>query len=345
MAEPARETSAPLLEVENLSVHFAGGGRFFQSNVVHAVDDVSLQIVRGETLGLVGESGSGKTTLGKAILQIVRPTSGRVELDGVRLDRLRGSSLRAMRQQLQMVFQDPYSSLDPRWSIAAIVAEPLATQGVGTPRSRTDRVYELLDLVGLDAGLARSHPFALSGGQRQRVGIARAIAAGTKLIICDEPVSALDVSVQAQIVSLLQRLQAELGVAYLFISHDLAVVRVIADHVAVMYLGQIVESAPAHGLYGSPRHPYTRALLSAVPVPNVSLERTRHRMVLTGDIPNATAPPSGCRFHTRCPWAQPRCAALEPKLRELAPKHLVACHFAEDIEAQGGIPPGGGVAP
>jgi len=323
-----------LLEVRGLKVHFPiMRGLILERQVgaVHAVDGVDLEIRRGETLGLVGESGSGKSTLGKAILRLVEPTAGTIVLDGTNVTGRRGEALRQLRRRMQMIFQDPFSSLDPRQSVGSILSEPLRTFGLA--RGRTDeRVRELLEVVGLPAASASRFPHEFSGGQRQRIGIARSLAVEPDLIIADEPVSALDVSIQAQVINLMEELQSSLGLTYLFIAHDLAVVRHISDRVAVMYLGVIVEVAPADKLYTEPLHPYTISLLSSIPIPDPEVELHRERILLTGDLPSASDPPPGCRFHTRCPFRQPtRCHDEVPALRELSGGHTVACHWAEDI--------------
>jgi peptide/nickel transport system ATP-binding protein len=298
---------------------------------VRAVDGVDLTIPRSTTLGLVGESGCGKSTVGKAILRLVPLTAGTVTFDNLELSVLQDEELRKARRHVQMIFQDPYASLNPRQNVESIITEPIRTHHLRTGAAVHQRVNELLDSVGLPRGAASRYPHEFSGGQRQRIGIARALAAEPDLIIADEPVSALDVSIQAQVINLLADLQEQLGLTYLLISHDLAVVRHISDTVAVMYLGAIVETAPAEALYTNPRHPYTLALLSAVPVPDPVVEDSRHRMVLQGDLPSPANPPSGCRFHTRCIYAQSRCEQERPVLREIEPGHQVACHFAEDI--------------
>ncbi len=316
--------TTPLLSAEGLAKHFpmARG-----KNTVRAVDGVSFTIDAGETLALVGESGCGKSTTGRLLLRLLEPTAGRVNFDGDDLLALSPSAMRARRRDLQIVFQDPYASLDPRLRVSDIIAEPLEVHGIGrTRQARRDRVIELLEMVGLTAAHADRFPRQFSGGQRQRVGIARALAPGPKLVVADEPVSALDVSIQSQVINLLQDLQQRLGVAYLFVAHDLAVVHHIADRVAVMYLGVIVETAPKAALFAAPHHPYTQALLSAAPQPDPDAPRTR--ILLEGEVPSPSAIPPGCRFHTRCPVAQPVCRVEIPMLRNVAPNHQAACHFA-----------------
>ncbi len=310
-----------LVAVEDLAKHFSAGG-----GLVRAVDGVDFSIRRGETLGLVGESGCGKSTVGRLIARLVEPTRGRVRFEGEDLTALSGEALRRRRADFQMVFQDPFGSLNPRRRVLDAVREPLDIHGRGSRAERRDRALDLLEKVGLGAHHADRYPHEFSGGQRQRIGIARALALAPKLLICDEAVSALDVSIQAQIVNLLRRLQQELGLTYLFIAHDLSVVRHVSDRIVVMYLGRIVETADRVALFANPRHPYTQALLSAIPQPKP--ERRRSRVVLQGDIPSPLDPPAGCRFHTRCPLAFERCRREEPTLAPAAPGHLAACHLA-----------------
>jgi len=323
--------SETLLEVTNLVKHFSVGGGLLggPAGVVRAVDGVNFSIRRGETLGLVGESGCGKTTTGRCILQLERPTSGRIVFEGEDLTAMSDNELRGVRRRMPVIFQDPYSSLNPRMAVGEILAEPIKVHGIIADKAKREaRVRELLAQVGLLPQHARRYPHQLSGGQRQRVGIARALAMEPSLIVCDEPVSALDVSIQAQIINLLEDLQSRFGLTYLFIAHDLSVVRHISDRVAVMYLGKIVELADRKSLYEDPLHPYTRALLSAVPIPDPGLEARRERVVLRGEVPSALNPPAGCVFHPRCPIAVDRCTAEIPPLREIRPGHWAACHLA-----------------
>ena len=323
-----------LLEVQNLKVHFPVKRGMFSRPArsgthVKAVDDVSFTIAPGETLGLVGESGCGKTTLGRAIVRLVEPTAGRVLFEGEDIAKMSGAALRARRRKMQMIFQDPYGSLNPRLTVENIIGEALDIHGLADSESaRAKRVAELLKAVGLDAAYAQRYPHEFSGGQRQRIGIARALAVEPKLIVCDEPVSALDVSVQAQIINLLQDLQQQHGIAYLFIAHDLAVVEHISRRVMVMYLGKIVELAEAQAIVRAPKHPYTQALISAVP--EVDPDTKRQRSVLAGDVPSPIDPPTGCYFHPRCPIAEkPRCETESPELREILSGHCAACHLAK----------------
>ncbi|HSG74953.1 MAG TPA: dipeptide ABC transporter ATP-binding protein [Burkholderiales bacterium] len=323
--------SQPLLEVHGLVMHFPVGGGMFSkpAGVVRAIDGVSFNIRKGETLGLVGESGCGKTTTGRCILQLERPTGGRIVFEGVDMMALDAAELRAVRRRVQVIFQDPYSSLNPRMTVGQILAEPLKVHRIVPDKGQRElRVRELLVQVGLLPQHARRYPHQLSGGQRQRVGIARALATEPALIVCDEPVSALDVSIQAQIINLLEELQSRLGLTYLFIAHDLSVVRHISDRVAVMYLGKIAELADRNALYEEPIHPYTQALLSAVPIPDPKIEAKRKRMVVRGEVPSPLNPPSGCVFHPRCPIAVARCSAEVPPLREIRLGHWAACHLA-----------------
>jgi peptide/nickel transport system ATP-binding protein len=327
--------AGPLVELDDLRVWFPiKSGIVLDRHVgnIRAVDGVSLTIERGETLGLVGESGCGKSTVGRTILRLYRPTGGRIVFDGQDVTDLPESKLRPLRRRMQMVFQDPFASLNPRHSVGRIVGEPLRAHGLGSRGGVTARVRELLEIVGLPQDAAGRYPHEFSGGQRQRIGVARALAVNPDFIVADEPVSALDVSIQAQILNLLESLQEDFDLTYLFIAHDLAVVRHISDRIVVMYLGAVVEVSPADELYREPLHPYTLSLLSAVPIPDPVVERQRRTILLSGDLPSPANPPSGCRFHTRCPFAQPtRCRDERPPLRDLSPKHGVACHWAEEI--------------
>lgn len=318
-------TDQTLISIQNLRVHYrSGGGLFSASKAVKAVDGVSLDIKKGETLGLVGESGCGKSTLGKAILRLTEPTSGKVIYNGRDLASLSNSEMREQRKDLQMIFQDPYASLNPRMTVGNIIGEPIKTFGLADG-SVESRVAGLMETVGLNPRFAKRYPHEFSGGQRQRVGIARAIALNPEFIVADEPISALDVSIQAQIMNLMQRLQAEKGLTYLFISHDLRAVRHLSNRVAVMYLGKIVELADGKIIYDAPLMPYTQALVSAVPIPDPEIEATRERIVLKGDVPSPINPPSGCHFHTRCQFAIPECSSIEPKLIEVKPRHFASC--------------------
>ena len=332
----------PLLIVRDLVKHFPVRNWLGRATgAVRAVDGVSLSVAEGETLGLVGESGCGKSTVGRLILRLIEADSGDIRFVGRDVRRLDDNELRRLRAEMQIVFQDPYASLNPRMTVGDALAEPLALHRVGRPDQRDTRVAELLSLVGLRPNQARRYPHEFSGGQRQRIGIARALAARPKFLICDEPVSALDVSIQAQIVNLLQELKARFALSLIFIAHDLAVVRHVADRIAVMYLGKIVETAASAELFSASRHPYTRALLSAVPVPDPGLRR--ERIFLNGDVPSPMAPPSGCRFHTRCPFAQKRCGVEEPPLVADTDGHAVACHFWAELPAAAALPGEGAV--
>ena len=321
-------SAPPLLSVTDLRKHFALKGGIFARNVekVHAVDGVSFDIGKGETLGLVGESGCGKSTTGRCILRLIEPSGGQVLFQGADVTRMKGAELQALRRDMQIIFQDPFASLNPRHTVGAIVGEALQIHNLaGSRQAREERVAELLETVGLQADHMRRFPHEFSGGQRQRIGIARALAVEPKLIVCDEPVSALDVSIQAQVINLLEDLQEKFGLTYLFIAHDLSVVEHISTRVAVMYLGRVVEIAPSRDLYDHPLHPYTEALLSAVPIPDPTVKRKR--IMLQGDVPNPIHPPTGCHFHTRCPIARPDCSQRDPVLRESRPGHWVACHY------------------
>jgi len=323
------ELGSTLVDVRGLEMHFPiTAGFLIQRRVAEnkAIDGISFNIKRGETLGLVGESGCGKSTTGRCILQLYKPTAGEVDFDGRDLVKVHGGELRSFRRKMQMIFQDPYASLNPRMSVRDIIGEPLLVHNLFKPKERAERVSELMKVVGLNPFYASRFPHEFSGGQRQRIGIARALAVEPDFIVCDEPVSALDVSIQAQIINLLEELQESFKLTYLFIAHDLAVVRHISDRVAVMYLGKMMELANRNEIYENPLHPYTKALLSAVPIPDPILERKRERIILTGDVPSSLRPPKGCVFHTRCPIAIDECRQVVPEWREAAPGHWVACH-------------------
>lgn len=319
-----------LVRIENLTKHFPiTRGIVVQRQIgaVQAVDDISFDVRTGETFGLVGESGCGKSTTGRSILQLYRPTSGKVYYRDIELTAAKPEELRRMRRNMQIIFQDPYASLNPRMTVGDIIADPLEVHQIGTKSERRERVKELLSLVGMNPYFINRYPHEFSGGQRQRIGVARALALNPEFIICDEPISALDVSIQAQVVNLLEELQEKLGLTYLFIAHDLSMVKHISDRTGVMYLGKIVELAPMEELYNNPLHPYTQALLSAVPIPDPVKERQRDRIILQGDVPSPSNPPDGCRFHTRCPIAEDICRKEVPEWREAAPEHWVACHL------------------
>src|SRR5437868_1457158 len=315
-----------IISIDNLFVHYkTGGGLFNPAKTVRAVDGVSLEIKKGETLGLVGESGCGKSTLGRAILRLTEPTGGRVLYNGKDLAHLPKSAMREQRKDLQMIFQDPYASLNPRMTVGAIIGEPLRTFGLARGKGATARVEELMETVGLSRRFIKRYPHEFSGGQRQRIGIARALAVDPEFIVADEPISALDVSIQAQIMNLMESLRREKNLTYLFISHDLRAIRHVSDRVAVMYLGKLVEIADAKIIYAEPLMPYTKALISAVPVPDPEIEASRQRIVLQGDVPSPINPPAGCRFHTRCPFAIEACKEVVPPLAEIKPNHFAAC--------------------
>jgi oligopeptide/dipeptide ABC transporter ATP-binding protein len=327
---PAREGREPLVRVTGVKKYFPiTQGIIFQREVgrVHAVDGVDLEIFPGETLGVVGETGCGKSTLARLISRLLPVTEGRIEFDGRDITALKGNRLRALRREIQMIFQDPYSSLNPRKRVGAIIGDPFDIHGLAEGKERKRRIQELMEVVGLNPEHYNRFPAEFSGGQRQRIGVARALALRPKLIICDEPVSALDVSIQAQVINLLEELQEEFRLTYMFIAHDLSVVRHVSDRVAVMYLGKVVELADARRLYAEPKHPYSGALLSAVPIPDPDKVKQRERVILLGDVPSPIDPPSGCRFHPRCPKAQPRCVDEVPPLETKASGDLAACHF------------------
>jgi oligopeptide transport system ATP-binding protein len=319
-----------LVRVDNLKKHFPiTRGIVIQRQVgaIKAVDGITFDIYQGETLGLVGESGCGKSTTGRTVLQLYRPTEGEVYFEGESLVEMKGESLRRQRRKMQMIFQDPYASLNPRMTVGSIIGEPLEVHNVASGKERQERVQELLKLVGLNPYFVNRYPHEFSGGQRQRIGVARALALNPSFIVCDEPISALDVSIQAQVVNLLEELQNDLGLTYLFIAHDLSMVRHISDRVAVMYLGKIVELTDRDELYSNPQHPYTEALLSAVPIPDPVVEETRERIILKGDVPSPANPPLGCNFSTRCPKVMPVCSEDDPEFKEIAPGHWCACHL------------------
>ena len=327
----SNNTAETILKVEDLKMHFPIYRGVFQRQVgaVRAVDGVSFDVIRGETLGLVGESGCGKSTAGRAILQLYKPTDGQVHFEGVDLLKLHGEDLRKMRRKMQMIFQDPYASLNPRMTVEQIVGEPLIVHSAATGKEIHERVEHLLEIVGLNPAFSTRYPHEFSGGQRQRIGVARALALQPSFIICDEPISALDVSIQAQVVNLLEELQEQFNLTYLFIAHDLSMVRHISRRVAVMYLGVLVELTTRDELYLHPLHPYTQALLSAVPIADPSVDAQRKRIILEGDVPSPANPPSGCRFRTRCPIAEKACADSRPDFREVKPGHFVACHLVK----------------
>jgi len=335
--EPQTRTFAQadtLLDVKNLKMYFPVRRGLIIERVVghvHAVDDISFHVKRGETLGLVGESGCGKSTTGRAVLQIYKPTAGHVFYEGTDITKLSTRALIPYRRNMQMIFQDPFASLDPRMTVGGIVAEPLEIHRLARGKEKEERVREMLRVVGLNPYFANRYPHEFSGGQRQRIGVARALILDPEFIVCDEPISALDVSIQAQMINLLEDLQERFNLTYLFIAHDLAVVRHISDRVAVMYVGKIVEVADRNELYELPLHPYTRALLSAVPIPDPAVERGRSRIILKGDVPSPVTPPSGCRFHPRCPFARADCSDAEPPLQEVRPNHWVACFYWKEI--------------
>ncbi len=318
-----------ILEVNNLVKHFPLNGGWFGSNKksVQAVNGISFKVKRGETLGMVGESGCGKSTAGRTIIRLYHPTEGQIIFEGQDVTKAEGNDLMTLRRQMQMIFQDPYASLNPRMTVGDIVGEALDIHKLAKGQKRTDRIYELLEVVGLNPEHANRFPHEFSGGQRQRIGIARALSVNPSLIICDEPISALDVSIQAQVINMLEELQTRLGLTYLFIAHDLSMVKHISHRIAVMYLGRIVELAASHELNANPKHPYTQALLSAIPIPDPDVEANRQRIVLQGNVPNPLDPPPGCHFSTRCAYAKPECSVIAPKLKNIGKEHQVACHL------------------
>jgi oligopeptide transport system ATP-binding protein len=321
-----------ILEVNNLKKHFPITGGIFKRQVdsVKAVDGLNFNVKRGETLGVVGESGCGKSTMGKVLLRLLDATEGEVRFEGQDIHKFEKKELRELRKEMQMIFQDPYASLNPRMTVGEIVGEPLDIHNLATGKEKQARVRELLDMVGLSPQHAQRYPHEFSGGQRQRIGIARALAVDPQVIVCDEPVSALDVSIQAQVINLMEDLQEELGLTYVFIAHDLSVVRHISDRVAVMYLGKIVELTDKDKLYDTPKHPYTKALLSAIPIPDP--QQDREKIILEGDVPSPINPPSGCYFHTRCPFAEEKCKEEEPAFEEQGDNHFAACHFTDKLK-------------
>jgi oligopeptide transport system ATP-binding protein len=326
------ESASTLVQVRDLKKYFPiYSGAVFQQHVgdVKAVDGLSFDIYTGETLGLVGETGSGKTTVGRTMLRLYEPTAGEIYFDGKNITNLGESEMRKMRQRMQMIFQDPYASLNPRMTVGSIIGAPIEVHKVASGKEKQERIQELLQMVGLNAEFVNRYPHEFSGGQRQRIGIARALAVNPDLVVCDEPISSLDVSIQAQVVNLLEELQQKLNLTYLFIAHDLSMVRHISDRMAVMYLGKIAELADRNEIYLRPLHPYTQALMSAVPVPDPDVAENRQRIILEGDLPSPSNPPLGCNFNTRCPYAEEICFQEDPEYREIKPRHWVACHFAE----------------